>query len=164
MWNWFSITSQKLSSWSTGKHHRLITFWLLEVSVISSCISSPPRGRFLSFWHLTSTLPGEHRGWEFVKTPWETAAAFVSKFLLEAPLNFSVTSCSFCAWKISSSFTFPAISFSPFSFALQSSPTWCSASFYDLLILPLELHLRSPLTQTFLKLFWVVEFSSWFKK
>lgn len=28
-WSWLSITSLKLSSWSAGRHHRLITFWLI---------------------------------------------------------------------------------------------------------------------------------------
>lgn len=76
--------------------------WL---SITSSIISSPLHGRFLSVQLLSSTLPGEHQGWEFIKSFWEASAAFVNKLLLAGLLNFSLTSRSFCIWKISTYLT-----------------------------------------------------------
>lgn len=88
------------------------------VSKISSSISSPPRGRFLSRWCLTSTLPGEHWGWELIKS---------EKCLLLLSINCFLKSCWIFQWplvplvpeKISSFLTFSSV-FSPFSFAAFS--------------------------------------------
>lgn len=103
------------------------------VSKISSSISSPPRSRFLSRWCLTSTLPGEHWGWELIKS---------EKCLLLLSINCFLKSCWIFQWplvplvpeKISSFLTFSSV-FSPFSFALQPSPTLHSVLLFDLLIL-----------------------------
>lgn len=123
--SWLPITSCKLSPGALrGFTGSLLSGWCW-VNMISSSISSPPPGTFLSLWCLTSTFPGGHWGWEFIKSLQEMSAPFVNKLLFEALLNFSATSHSFCAWKISSSLTFSAIFFSPFSFALQSSPASC---------------------------------------
>lgn len=108
-----------LSGWS----------WL---SITSSSISSPPHGRLLSFQLLTSTLPGEHQGWEFIKSFLEVSAAFVNKSLLAGLLNFSLTSCSFCIWKISSYltssifFSYSKLSFVVIFYIVLSLVLWSS--------------------------------------
>lgn len=137
MWIWrywgCSCLFWMLLSWlwqESQAHHFLAHPGL---SFMSSSVFSPPPGRFLSCWLLSSTLPGEHQGWEFIKSL-DVAAACVNEVLLEALLNFLATFCSFCTWKTASYLTSSAI-FSYPSFPLQCFPTLCSALFFRPLIL-----------------------------